>query len=196
LAAVVTTLFNVRSAGKQANASTEKWQMPSFDQDAVNDAADGTDDVAGYNEGFEQGRQEAQQLLTADAERLQQLVRSMTAPAELLSSDIRDELLATAFAVAKLILQREIAQSPEDFKVLIDEAIAALPVAQGEVKIALHPDDIALLATDESTDAQPLSIVPDADISRGSCRVSRDASVVQGGIDGLIQQLASKHTAQ
>ena len=150
----------------------------------------------GAVEGRVQGRQEAQQLLTADAERLQQLLRSMTAPAELLSADIRDELLATAFAVARLILQREIEQSPEDFAALVDEAIAALPAALGEVEIALHPDDIELLNTGGATDNESLSVIADGGIARGSCRVSRAASVVHGGIDGLIQQLASRYTAQ
>jgi len=191
----VTILFNVLSAGKQAKSTTEKWQMPAFDQDAANEASGAADDASGYNEGFEQGRQEARQLLTADAERLQQLVRSMTAPAELMSAEIRDELLATAFAIAKLILQREIEQSPQDFAALVDEAIAALPAALGEVEIALNPDDIALLTADDSTEAESLTVVADAGIARGSCRVSRAASVVHGGVDGLIQQLASRHTA-
>ncbi len=188
-------MFNVLSAGKQTKSTLEKWDFPSFDQaETGSDAGDGP---VGFNEGFEQGQQEARQLLTADAERVQQLLRALTAPAELFSAEIRDELLTTAFAVAKVILQREVSQSPEDFKVLVDEAVAALPLAQGEVEIALNPEDMKLLqeALVNTGEQDEQGIIADAAVPRGSCRVKRGPSVVHGGVDGLIQQLASKHIA-
>lgn len=184
-------MFNVLPAGRQASATQEKWNIPSFDPpgDAVE-----PQEVAGYREGFEQGQQEARQLLAAEVDRVQQLLRALTAPSELVSNEIRDELLSTAFAVARLILQREVSQSAEDFKALVDEAIAALPMAPGDVEVALNPDDIALLSGDEPVSSGAGNrIVADAGVARGSCRVKRAQSVVHGGIDGLLQQLAEKH---
>lgn len=184
-------MFNVLPASRQASASKEKWDIPSFDGSGETDEPR---EVAGYSEGFEQGQREASQLVAAEVDRLQRLLRALTAPAELISDDIRDELLSTAFAVARLVLQREVSQSADDFKSLVDEAIAALPMAQGDIEIALHPDDIALLAGDQPAagDADK-HIVADAGLARGSCRVTRAQSVVHGGIDGLLQQLAAKH---
>ncbi len=114
---------------------------------------------------------------------------------------LQDNLVALAVAIARQIVEREIEQDPEIFLDLARKAIAAFPLTE-PVKLRLHPDDLALLITDEANvDESMISVgdrmvpwISDEETVRGGCLVEGPVKIVDGRLDKALQRVYRKLT--
>ncbi|WP_456380670.1 flagellar assembly protein FliH [Thiolapillus sp.] len=149
-----------------------------------------------WQEGFQQGLTEG---LAAgkeqSAERLRQLdnlLQCLAQPFEELDSQIEEQLVGLALAVARQLVRREIKSDPGQIVGVIREAMGLLPAATGTVQIELHPEDAALvrevLNLDEE-DERSWRIREVPTLSRGGCRIANTTSSIDATVEGRLNQV-------
>ena len=93
-------------------------------------------------------------------------------------------MLTLALDVARQVVHRTLRAEPEWVLPLVQDLLHAEPALQGEPRLLLHPDDVALVKNSlgSELEAAGWQLRPDETMSRGSCRVQsatgeRDASL-------------------
>lgn len=131
----------------------------------------------GHAEGYAQGRTEglAAGLAAASvhAEQLRALAASLPEALRRAESELADAVLTLALDVARQVVHRTLRAEPEWVLPLVQDLLHAEPALQGEPRLLLHPDDVALVKNSLGTELQAAGwqVRPDDGMSRGSCRV-------------------------
>lgn len=153
-----------------------------------------------YALGFAQGRAEGER---AERARLGPAVRAaeeaITAINEAdahWTGAVEENLVTLALAMARHLVDREVAEDPEVIERLVRRALEAFPVDQ-PVQVRVHPDDLALIR--ELRDERPAAAFgrqesqtvwhPDARISRGGCLVEGRDRIVDGRIETALERI-------
>jgi flagellar assembly protein FliH len=153
--------------------------------------------AAGYADGFQQGR--AQTLLDAQkqvsdyinkqgAETAQQLGALISSAAEQLETAEQlagQAVLELACELARQVLRHEIASNPNTLLPVIREALGQLFSDSKAVQIKLHPLDLEVLqdVLQEEYPNLPLTLQPDATLTRGGCLVESAGTVIDGRLE-------------
>jgi len=130
---------------------------------------------AGYREGAEQARQEAV--------RIGALADALDEALARLDRDVAEELVGLAIEVARRMVRNALVEQPETVIETVRTALNQLP--QGQARIHLHPDDVALVRAhlvEQSGHGHPTLIDDDA-ISRGGCVVQTAASQLDATLE-------------
>lgn len=189
--------------------SYSRWQMPVVDSDVpeVSTVEEGRPKpltaveleslqrkayeegfAAGHEDGFAQGEREGLQAAAAQgrmqAERLQGILRCLTAPLEALDEEVEHSLVALALAIARQVVRGDLATRPEQILPLVRETLDILPAAARNVKLYLHPDDLSLVraALSDEIESSHWLIREDSTLSRGGCRVESDTSRIDASV--------------
>lgn len=183
-------------------AGCEPWQLPEVEQPGSASPRPGAGpgpmtaaqlealQQAAYEEGFAQGlrdgRAAGEQEVRAEAQRLAAALDRLAQPLERVDEQVEQELVALAIAIARQLIRRELSTSPGEIVPVVREALAALPAASREVRVHLHPDDVALIH--EALPAgdggeRPWRVVEDGLISRGGCRVEAEHSRIDATLE-------------
>lgn len=142
----------------------------------------------GHAEGYAQGRTEGLAAglaaASAHAEQLRALAASLPAALRRADSELADAVLTLALDVARQVVHRTLRAEPEWVLPLVQDLLHAEPALQGEPRLLLHPEDVALVKNSLGNELQSAGwqVRPDETMSRGSCRVQsatgeRDASL-------------------
>lgn len=152
-----------------------------------------------YEEGFEQGRkaglQAGQKEIDATVQHLKEVVAAFAEPLKAVDSQVEEELIALAMAVARQIVRREIQQDPGQILAVVREAMAELPSAARNVRIHLHPEDAALVReafSTEEDETAPWKIVEDLVLSRGGCRIESDTSRIDASVEKRLNAIVTE----
>ncbi len=151
----------------------------------------------GYADGFKQGR--AQTLLEAQkqisdyiaqqgretAEQFGSLVESAKSQLEGAEQMAGQAVLELACELARQVLRHEIASNPNVLLPVIREALGMLFSDSRAVQIKLHPLDLDMLQDilSEEYPNLPLTLQPDASITRGGCLVESGGTVIDGRLE-------------
>ncbi len=151
----------------------------------------------GYAEGFQQGR--AQTLLDAQkqvsdymaqqgqetAQRFGALVTSAGEQLEAAEQMAGQAVLELACEIARQVLRHEIASNPNTLLPVIREALGQLFADSKAVVIKLHPQDLDVLqdVLHEEYPNLPLTLQPDATLTRGGCLVESAGTVIDGRLE-------------
>lgn len=144
----------------------------------------------GYQEGYDQGLQEAN-LIKEQAENLlveaRKAYRAVMVQAE-------PNLLELSILIAEKIIKRQVALAPDTVKTLAAELLKE--VHAGETFfLYVHPSEAKLLeeARQELVEAAPagvaLHIIPDKSITPGGCRLETDTGYYDATIEGQLLEL-------
>jgi len=191
------------------NSQCTAWQAPHFGQSEVSALGYNNGDRAlltkeqqlalqqkGFDEAFAKGYSEgkalAQQDINARVNDLSNVLNAMQAPFANLDDKVVDEMVELCMAVVKQIVRRELKMSPDEIVAVVREALKLLPVATGNVKLELNPEDAqivrdALLSSDgQSTEEGGWKIIEDPVISRGGCRVFTQTSRIDATVENRL----------
>jgi flagellar assembly protein FliH len=147
--------------------------------------------AAGYAEGAAQARAEAARLAALADGLDQALVR--------LDEGVAEEILALAIEVARRMVRLTLAERPAAVAETVKAALQQLP--QNQVRIHLHPDDIALVRAHL---ADPLEhghhrLLEDDTVTRGGCRLDAAGSDIDATVETrwrrILEGLAVSDTA-
>lgn len=151
----------------------------------------------GYAEGFQQGR--AETLLEAQrqindyiakqgretAQQFGNLIESTRSQLEAAEQLAAQSVLELACELARQVLRQEIATNPNSLLPVIREALGLLFADSKAVQIRLHPLDLDVLqdVLREEYPNLPLTLQPDATLTRGGCLVESAGTVIDGRLE-------------
>jgi len=208
-AAGVTSLSDSTSTVLQ---QARRWQAPSLSADEDNVGAREEEGAQlptaaqlealhqqareeGYRQGLAEGLREGREQTVRQINQLDQLLQCLAQPFEKLDSQVEEQLVTLALAVARQLVRREIKSDPGQIVGVIREATGLLPVASGKVQIELHPEDAALvrevLNLDEE-DERSWHIREIPTLSRGGCRIVTSTSNIDATVEGRLNQVIAE----
>jgi flagellar assembly protein FliH len=102
-----------------------------------------------------------------------------------LDDQVQRQLSLLAGAIARQVIRREIKLNPADIVGVIRDTIALLPVTARDVRVYLHPDDARLVRSRlaEVSSERAWSIVEDAVLPCGGCRVTSESSSIDAQVE-------------
>jgi flagellar biosynthesis/type III secretory pathway protein FliH len=154
--------------------------------------------------GFASGRLVGEQ---AERARLRSTLRAAEEALEAINAaDARwtgaaeENLVALATAMARHIIERELAVDSSIVRKLVGRALAEFPIDQ-PLRLRVHPDDLANIEAlgmlddaDDALHAERLAWVGDARVSRGGCVVEGRERILDGRIEPALERIYRRLT--
>lgn len=129
----------------------------------------------GFTAGHAEGLAAAQQQMAEQMQRLDTLFNAAARPLQRLDEDTEQELAQLAAVMARQVLAHELNTAPERVLCALRQALRALPGATRELRVSLHPDDLALLRQLDAVEAH-WQLQGDASLARGDCVLQSERS--------------------
>ncbi|MCG6542897.1 flagellar assembly protein H [Pseudomonas sp. KSR10] len=138
---------------------------------------------AGHREGFErgiedgkaigreEGRAQGRQAFDEAARPLDRLIESVERFRQDFEQARRDQLLELVQKVSKQVIRCELTLHPTQLLTLAEEALAAMPGDQEDVRILLNPEECTRIKELAPERAAAWRLVPDEKLALGECRV-------------------------
>lgn len=138
---------------------------------------------AGHREGFErgiedgkaigreEGRAQGRQAFDEAARPLDQLVESVERFRQEFEQARREQLLELVQKVSKQVIRCELTLHPTQLLSLAEDALAAMPGDQEDVRILLSPEECSRIKELAPERAAAWRLVPDDKLALGECRV-------------------------
>lgn len=136
----------------------------------------------GYAAGLAQGMAEAQHLLQERMQRLDALLESAARPLRSMDDLVELELARLAMTVARQVVAHELRTAPDLVVDAVRQAALALPSASGNLRVRLHPDDLALLRSLEMVESH-WQLLPDNSLQRGDCLLESERSRLDARVE-------------
>ncbi|MDA8383606.1 MAG: flagellar assembly protein FliH [Betaproteobacteria bacterium] len=140
---------------------------------------------AGYREGLEKGRRDAQAIGRMLAEARESLAQMEEA--------IARDVVALGLELARHLFRGSLKIRPDAVLPVVREALNALPHASHSLRLVVRPDDAALVRTQLEAELAALGcqVVEDARLSPGGCRVEAMHCEVDATIETRWKQLVA-----
>ncbi len=201
--------MNLSDSGSALRRQVQPWQAPVLsagNENGTEPKADATrlpaaeqlEDIRrqahrkGFQQGLADGLRASEEQIAQRVSQLDDLLQCLAQPFEKLDSQIEEQLVHLALAVARQLVHREIKSDPGQIVGVIREAMGLLPAATGAVQIELHPEDAALvrevLNLDEE-DERSWRIREVPTLSRGGCRIANSTSSIDATVEGRLNQV-------
>ncbi|MFP0196556.1 MULTISPECIES: flagellar assembly protein FliH [Pseudomonas] len=157
-----------------------------------------------YNEGFAIGekegfhsatlkvRQEAEGVLTAKVESLEQLMGHLFEPIAEQDTQIEKSLVNLVQHIARQVIQRELAIDSTQIEHVMRDALKLLPLGVGNVRLYVNPQDFEQVKALRERHEETWRIVEDETLLPGGCRVETDHSRIDASIETRVSQVMAK----
>lgn len=145
-----------------------------------------------YDEGFAKGNkdgmQQAQQQIHEKITCIDSILTTLNSPLQDLDEQVTTELCELAMLVAGHIVRRELKTSPGEVVATVKEALSLLPVATGNVRLELHPEDAATVreALSGVKTERSWDVIEDPLMTRGGCRVATNTSRIDATVENRL----------
>ena len=147
-----------------------------------------------FSKGFAQGElaggEAAGQRGEAMLHRLTQTLDELTTVRADMIRETERQMVQLALAIARRIVQREISLDPDLMLAMARVALERLGDS-ARVTVKLHPEDYAAAGAARVAEltSSNVTVVADARLSRGACRVESDMGLLDIGIDAQLQEV-------
>lgn len=179
----------------EAAADFQRWEWPSMDataasapaaieQPTVQDlqAIEQQAREEGRAAGLAEGLAVAEQQLRQRMAQLDALYVATTHPLLAFDEQTADELARLAMVVARRVVAHELQLNPELIARAVREAADALPAATRELRVYLHPDDLALVRALDVAE-RDWQLLADPSLARGDCRMESERSRLDARVE-------------
>lgn len=136
----------------------------------------------GYAAGRAEGLAAAQQQLRERMAQLDALYDAAARPLLALDEQTGQELVRLATIVASRVTTRELQLSPDLIARAVREAAAALPAATRELRVHVHPQDLALLQELGAAESH-WQLLADPALARGDCQLESERSRLDARVE-------------
>lgn len=167
---------------------------PAVDQAAI-DAHVAALEREAFAKGFAQGERAGEEAAArrgdAMLRRLTQTLEEMTELRARMIRETEHQLVRLAIAIARRIVHREISLDPDLLVTMARVAMDRLGDS-AQITVRLNPDDFAATAASraQALNAAHISVVADARLPRGGCRIESDFGSIDAGVDAQVQEIA------
>jgi flagellar assembly protein FliH len=132
--------------------------------------------------GLAEGRAAAAQELQQRMAQFDALCAAAARPLQAFDEQAAQELVRLAMVAAGRVVGRELQLSPELVARAVREAADALPAATRELRVHLHPQDLALLQELGATERH-WQLLADPALARGDCRMESEHSRLDARVE-------------
>jgi flagellar assembly protein FliH len=153
-------------------------------------------EAAGRAAGLEAARldiEARQKKLDDTARKLETALQALSRPLAQLDDNVHSQIAMLATALTRALLRRELRTEPTQIIGIVRDTVALLPASARGVRVTLHPEDAALVRERLSVAGpeQAWSIVDDAVLSRGDCRVQTDYAQIDARVETRLNEALS-----
>ncbi|OOZ42126.1 hypothetical protein BOW53_00665 [Solemya pervernicosa gill symbiont] len=151
-----------------------------------------------HEEGFAQGQKEgladAQRQIREKTSKLDKIMASFTRPMAEQDDELVEEVVELAMVVAKQLIRRQLKQDPGEVVAVVREAMAALPVSTSTIRLQLNPEDAEVIRNNlpSAEGERAWSIIEDAALSRGGCRITTENSTIDSTMETRIAAVVAQ----
>ncbi|MDE2316327.1 MAG: flagellar assembly protein FliH [Xanthomonadaceae bacterium] len=139
--------------------------------------------------GLAEGRALAQQELLQRLAQFDALCEAAARPLQAMDEQVLRELAQLAMVVAGRVVAHELKLSPELVAHAVREAAGALPAATRELRVRLHPQDLALLQSLGAAEKH-WTLQADPALTRGDCVLESERSRLDARVESRLAALA------
>jgi flagellar assembly protein FliH len=139
----------------------------------------------GYAAGRAEGLAAARQQLQQNMARFDALCEAAARPLKALDDRTEQELARLAIVMARRVVARELQLSPDLIAKAVRQAAAALPAATRDLRVHLHPDDLALLRELGAVESH-WQLHADASLTRGGCQLESERSRLDATVEARL----------
>jgi flagellar assembly protein FliH len=136
----------------------------------------------GYAAGQAEGRAAAQVQLRQRMAQLDALYEAAARPLQTLDEQTGQELARLATIVASRVIVHELKLAPGLIANAVRQAASALPAATRELRVHVHPDDLALLHELGAAESH-WQLLADPALARGDCQLESARSRLDGRVE-------------
>lgn len=186
---------------KERSAAYRPWQLKSLDgggagasQAREREDADRVKMInqQAYREGYDAGYAKGQARATGEAARLTALIEAAQREMTGLEQRVAEDLVRLALVLARSLVRESLRVHPELIEAIVRESVRDVPPFSPGMRLRLHPDDAALLAQHGGSElGAECSVVEDATVTRGGCRVETGTCDVDATIETRWQKLTA-----
>jgi len=147
-----------------------------------------------FAEGFAQGERAGAEASAVQADAmLRRLARALDDIATLrtqIARDTEQQMVQLALTVARRVIQREVSTDPELMMAIARVALDRVAEA-AHVTVRLNTEDHAAIAAahDAGWPGNHVTVVADARLPRGGCRIESDLGNIDAGIEAQLHQM-------
>lgn len=139
--------------------------------------------------GLAEGRAAAAQELRERLAQLDAVCEAAARPLQAFDEQVAQELARLAMVVAGRVVARELQLAPELVVRAVREAADALPAATRELRVHLHPQDLALLR-ELGVAERHWQLLADPALARGDCRLESEHSRLDARVETRLAAVA------
>lgn len=155
----------------------------------------------GYEQGFSEGEKkglklgeqkaysEVKQRLDEEKERFAQLADALLDPVAMQDGELENLVLDMAVHLAKHLLGQELSADPSRLYHIVKHAAASLPAGAQNIRVYVHPDDVAPAQEASAKSGREWAFYPDAALGRGGCRIESSQSLIDFSVEQRLQQM-------
>lgn len=143
---------------------------------------------AGWEQGEEKGLEQTRQDVEAKLERLEELMGELLLPIQRHEDELETALVNLTTVLSRAVLYRELSLDSSQIVAVVKKAMASLPSTSENVRIHIHPDDYQFVGEVAARFEAKTSVVEDAAIMRGGCRLETRHSLVDFTIEKRFQK--------
>jgi flagellar assembly protein FliH len=139
----------------------------------------------GFAAGQAQGLAEVREQNRTRLARLDAICTQAARPLAELDVAVEDELAQLAVTIARRVIAHELSIRPELIAQAVRQAAAALPAAERELRVHLHPDDLALLRELDAAETH-WQLIADPALARGGCHLENGCSRLDASVQARL----------
>jgi flagellar assembly protein FliH len=145
----------------------------------------------GFAQGEQAGADQASQRGEAMLYRLMQTIEELTQVRAQMIQQTERQMVQLALAVARRVIHREVSIDPDLLIAMARVALERLGET-AQVKIRLHPEDYQAAGAERVAQqaGSNVTVVADAHLSRGGCRIESDMGMLDAGVDAQLHEIA------
>ncbi|KAF7787091.1 flagellar assembly protein FliH [Pseudoalteromonas rubra] len=151
---------------------------------------------AGYKEGVtlgkEQGIEESKPLIEERLHSLSALLEATQKPLRQIDEAAEKQLLQLVNLLAEQVIFEQVKTRPELILQALKKGIDALPLHDTQMRINLHPEDLALVKEaygEETIAEQHWQLVPEPTLERGGCHIRTPESSIDLSLKNRIAEV-------
>lgn len=173
--------------------------MTAQEMQEIFDAAEQAGFAQGHSEGFEQGKNEGLEAgrqqglmemrsqLTLEQQRFHTLANALFNPLTAQDDDLEHMLLDVICSLTQSVVQRELKLDSTQILTLVKAAVDALPIGSKNLRVSLHPDDLAAVAQYAAEQQVEWTLLADPQLQPGGCKIETLESRVDFSVSQRLQ---------
>ncbi len=148
----------------------------------------------GHAEGHNAGLAAGLAAASVHTEHLRALAMTLPDALRRAEADIADAVLALALDVARQVIHRTLAVETDWLLSLVQDLLHTEPALQGEPRLLLHPDDVALVKNALGNELQTAGwqVRADDTMTRGGCRVQSSSGELDASLETRWERMTAK----